>query len=112
MMVHDIVRGPHPCVRGNGYDELAAGLELGRDGSDRRAIVIDMLEHVERANQVVLRVTYSGELGQRSAHNRPAETLLGERPRFLVELERIDMAELAKHREVVASAAPDFEDAG
>ena len=48
---------------------------------------------------------------ERGAHHRPAEALLGERPRFLVELERVDMAEFAKHGEVVASAAADFENA-
>src|SRR4051794_32089993 len=112
MMVHDIVRRPHPLMRGHGDEELAARLELGRDRSDRRTIVVDMLDHVERSDEVVMAVIYSREFGERSAHHRPAETLLGECARFLVKLESVDMAELAEHREVVAGAAPDFQDAG
>ena len=41
-------------VRGDGHHEIAAALELGRDGRERRAIVVDMLDHVERADEVVV----------------------------------------------------------
>ena len=55
-------------------------------------------------------VGHARELGQRRAHDRPAEPLLGDARARLVELERVDLAELAEHREVVAGAAADLED--
>ena len=72
-------------------------------------VVVDMLDHVERGDQVVMALRDAGELGQRRAHHLAAEPLLGERARLVVELERIDAPELAEHREIVAGAAADLE---
>ena len=41
---------------------------------------------------------------------RPSRSF-GDRAGFIVELDRIDLAELAEHREIVPSAAADLEDA-
>ena len=111
-MVDDVVGRPHPLVRGHGHHELAGRFELGGDRGERGLIVGDMLDHVERADQVVVAVGDAGELGQRRAHHCSAETLLRDGARFLVELETFDMTEAAEHGEVVTGAAADLENLG
>ena len=68
-----------------------------------------MLDHVERADQVVMTLGNAFELGKRRVPHRSAETLFRDRARFVVELEAFDLAEFLQHREVVAGAAADLE---
>jgi len=110
-MVHDVVRRPHPLVRRDRHEELSARLQLARDRRQRSLVVIDMLDHVERGDEVVLAGADPGELGKGSAHHLSAEAPLGDGARFVVELERVDLAERGKHFEIVAGAAADLEDA-
>jgi len=56
-------------VRRYRHHELAGGFELGHDRGEGGAVVGDMLNHVERADQVVTAVSNAGELGQWSAHH-------------------------------------------
>jgi len=97
-------------MRRHGHDELAGGLQLCGDRRDRGAVVVDVLDHVERADQIVLAVGHAGELGQRRGHDLAAKALLGTLPGLLVELERVDFAEAAEHRKIVAGSAADLED--
>src|SRR3954471_24012889 len=96
-------------MRRDGDDELSAGLEPRGNRSERRPIVVDMLDHVERADQIVVTVANPGELGKRSAHHFAPEPFFRKPPSLLVELERVDFAELTEHREVVTGAAADLE---
>jgi len=112
VVVDDIVGRPHPLVSGHRHHELAAGLELGRDRRDGSLVVVDMLDHVERGDEVVMAVAHAGESGERCAHDLPAEPLLGDRPRLVVELERVDRPEPPEHVEVVTGAAADLENSG
>src|SRR5689334_3291911 len=56
-------------------------------------------------------VGHSCELRQGSAEDGSPEPPFGNRARFVVELDRIDVAEPAEHFEVVAGSAADLEDA-
>jgi hypothetical protein len=107
-----VMGGPHPLVRRDRDDELAADFQPGRDRCEGGQIVIDMLDHVEGADEVVVTILDSGELGQRRAHDRTSEALFGDRARAGVQLEAVDMTELAEHREIMARAAADLEDGG
>jgi len=49
-------------MRRHGHHELAAGLELGRDRGKRGMVVLDMLDHVECADKIVI-VRHLVELG-------------------------------------------------
>jgi len=83
MMVGDVVRGPHPGMGRHSHHELAGGLELGGDGGERRSVVVDMLDDVERADQIVI-VGYLVELGQRRTHDLPAKPFFRKRRGLLV----------------------------
>src|SRR5436190_10719074 len=72
-------------------------------------VVVDVLDDIERPNQIVVILGDSGELGKRRTHDAATEPLLGNAPRFVVELQRIDVAELAKHLEIMASPAADLQ---
>src|SRR5579864_2809593 len=109
-MVHPVVRGPHPLVRGNGHHECPPRLEPGRNRGERGMIVVDMLDHVERPDKIVMAIGNAGELGQRRAHDLATEPLLRQRARLVVELQSFDVAEARQHRQIVAGAAPDLED--
>jgi len=98
-------------VSGNGHHELAPRLEPGGDRGERGVIVIDMLDDVERADEIVI-IRHPLELGQWGTDDDTAQPLLRQRRRFIVELEPVDVAETGQHREIVPGAAADFEDAG
>jgi hypothetical protein len=68
-----------------------------------------MLDDVERADHVVMRLRDALQLGQRRAQHRPAEPSLGDRPRPGIDFERIDPSELAEHRQIMPSAAANLE---
>src|SRR5579884_2760578 len=68
-----------------------------------------MLDHVEGTDQVVMALGHSRELGERRAHDLATETPFRVGAHFVIELERVNMAEDAEHRKIVARAAPDLE---
>ncbi len=111
VVVHHVVRAPHPLMRGHGDQDLAAGLEHPRDRLQRGDIVLDMLDHVEHRDQIVAGGRDAAELGQRRRSDRPAQPLAGYGARGIVDLDRVDPAEGGEHRQVVPGAAADLEDA-
>jgi len=91
-------------------DELAARPELPRNRGEGSPVVLDMLDNVESADQVVMPVGNFGEFRQRRAHHLAPQPLLRQRARFVVQFQPLDMAEARQHREVVTGAAADLED--
>jgi len=111
-MIDRIVRRPHPLMGGNGHHEGAARLQLGRDRGKSSLIVIDMLDHVERADKVVMPIRDFRELGKRRAHDLAAEPFLRKCASLIVQFQSFDMAELTEHREIMAGATSDLENRG
>src|SRR5438045_6858347 len=54
MMVGDVVGAPHPAVGRNGQQKRSAGLEPQMDRSQRYDVAANMLENVEKRDQVVV----------------------------------------------------------
>src|SRR6476646_2469796 len=75
-------------------------------------VVFNMLDDVERSDQVVVPVRDFRELWEWRAHDLAAEALLRECASLIVQFESFDMAELTEHREIVAGAASDLENRG
>ena len=75
-------------------------------------IVIDMLDHVERGDEVVVRAPIPSELGKRRVHDRSPEALLGDRRAPLRRARPRRPCRNAEHLEIVPGAAADLEDRG
>jgi hypothetical protein len=95
----------------DGHHEFAAGLEFGRDRGKRGMVVVDVLDDVERPNQVVARVLDFVDLRERRTHDLSAQPLLRKRPHFVVEFEPVDVAESGERREVLSRSAANLENA-
>jgi len=108
-MVHHVVRRPHPLVGGDGEDELGIRPKLFRDRSESGMVILDMLDDIEGADQMVMAILHLREFRQRRAHDLAPKPLLRQRAGLLVQLQPIHMAEAGKHRQVVAGAAADLE---
>jgi len=85
-MIDLVVRRPHPLVRRDRHDQPPAALEARRDRGERGMVVGDMLDDVERSDEVIILLGNAAELGQRRAHHRPAQPLFRDGPRRLVQL--------------------------
>src|SRR3546814_18118976 len=71
-----------------------------------------MRPHVEQRAEIGGAFVYTGQCGKGGPADRTAEPRARDRTRRLVELDRLDRAEPSEHREIVAGAAADLEDAG
>ena len=94
------------------HDQLTARLQGLSDGIEGRLIVLDVLDDIERADQVEVMLGNAVDLGQRGAEHRAAKALLGNLAGCRIDLERVNLAELGEHREIVPGAAADLEQFG
>jgi len=90
MMIHDVVRRPHPLVRRHGHQEFAAGLQLSRNRHEGGAVVFNVLNDVERGDQIVSAVRHAHQLRKRCAKHLPSEARFGDCARLIVQLDCID----------------------
>ncbi|PAV69411.1 hypothetical protein WR25_08484 [Diploscapter pachys] len=111
VVVHHVVRAPHPLVRRHRDQDLAARFQQARHALQRSDIVLDMLDDVEHRDQIVRSLRHAGQVGQGGVAHRPTESLARDRSRGGIDLDRVDVAELAEHRQVVPGAAADLQDA-
>jgi len=110
-MVGGVVGAEQPLVGGDGEYEQATGFDHALQGVECGAIVGDVLEHVEHANDVVR--GYWGQVARQMAWQNGAYTLCGcVLPRVVVHFHGGDWTKLLKHGQVAAGAAPYFQDAG
>ena len=111
MMIHHVVRAPHPLMRRHGDQDLPAGRQSLAHGPQCRDIILDMFDHIENRDQIVMAGGNAGQAGQRRRTHVPAETLAGDLPGCRIDLDRLDTPELSQHRQVVSGTAADLQDA-
>ena len=99
-------------MRGDGDEDLAAGRQALAHRGERGDIVLDMLDHVEHRDQIVMMPGHIGQDRQRRGADRLAEPLRRDRARGGIDLDRIHRAELREHRQIMPGAAADLEDLG
>ena len=112
MMVHHVMRRPHPLMRRDGDQDLAARLQAGLHRRQRGDIVLDMLDHIEHRDQVVRPPLDPRQFGERRGLDRLAEPLRRDLACGGIDLDRVDRAEARQHGQIVPGAAADLQDAG
>jgi len=109
VVIELVVRRPHPLVRRNRDQQLSSRFEARGEAGDCRIVVVDVLDHVERRNQVVPAPLDARQLGKRCRGHRAAQPFLGEPPRLRIDLDPVDRTEPLEHPDIVAGPAADFE---
>jgi len=105
-----VVRPPHPFVCRHGGQEQAAGLEPRLQCAERARIVLDVLQHVERGDQVEASSGEGERIRQPAGLYGPDAARGCPRARGFVELHGEELAVPGEEREVAAIAAAHFED--
>jgi len=90
MMVDDVVCGPHPLVRGNGDQQLAARFQHARNAFECCLVVRNVLDDVQCRDHVVPIVRDSREFGQRRGKYLMTQPLFCQASGDVIDLERID----------------------
>src|ERR1044071_5531433 len=88
-----VVSRPHPLMSRYGDEELAARPDAGGEAGDRRLVILDMFDDVERRDEIVGRARDLRQLGKRRAGDGAAEALLRMRSSFRVDLDSVDRSE-------------------
>ncbi|KQR83554.1 hypothetical protein ASG07_07530 [Sphingomonas sp. Leaf343] len=109
MMVHHVVRAPHPLVRRHRDQDLAPRLQQRLHRRQRRDVVLDMLDHIQHRDQIVRAPLHARQFRQRRIADRPPQPLARDLARRRIDLDRLDRAELRQHRQIVPGAAPDLQ---
>jgi len=89
VMVEVVVRRPHPLVRRNCQQKRPAGFQAGAQRGNRRAVVLDVLDDIERRDEVVGAALDPAQFRERGRGNGPPEPFLCDRSRFRVDLDSV-----------------------
>jgi hypothetical protein len=111
VVVAHVVVAPHPAVRRHRRDQPAAGREPAGQRRQRGDVGLNVLDDVERRDQVKWRAKVRQPFRKQPRLDGDAGLRGGVGARFIIWLHGADLAEGPQHRQVAPGAAADLEDA-